>query len=738
MWGNCGATIPATTSCILTVSDGNGLMAIGSVTITSDAQPSVQTFAVTLPNPRIAGAPIRDQLWSSDTRLVYLYPPQFQGSVTGSVPITIWNVGTASATINSITASGSLSETDNCGTQASGGGILAPGSNCSLQVSLTAGGSQPSLSIVYDTNQQENDYIFGTSVTTQQLTLSASSINFGTQQVNGVAIPREVTATNTGDVALSAPSASLQGDLEFVLTGNTCTSSLAPHQSCVVAIQFNPDADGTPTANLSIAGQQVALTGQGQIGSLVTVSPLELDFPPVIAGKSATMPLNLTNASSAAVGITEISFSLTNFTETDNCQSEVPAGGTCTMQISFSPQQLGSLEGYLTIEFSGGVVAQIVTLTGSGTTPFQVSPSSLNFGSSTTVGSSSVAQSVSIGTEGPAAPQSYGLNITGDFVITQNPCPNPMPEFQGCALQVSFQPKTPGQQQGTLTISYPGLSAQSIVTLTGSAVTPEPVFSSASTLTFGNRALGSTIQEAVTISNPGNAILSISGFALGGANASDFQVAAGHCSTVAPGANCGIQVAFTPGAVGQRLATLTISDNAQSSPQSLALSGSGVSAFSMQIASGSPSITVAPGGSATYQMVVSASPGFSGVVQFVCTGAPQNANCLVQPASVDFSNSSSANVVVTVSTSGASVSMETDSPIFLAALCIPMIIGFRRRARNIAAGLVLLLMLLALGCGGGGSAQSSSSLTPSGTYTLTVIGSTGTQNQSIALTLQVN
>ena len=47
-WGNCGSIIPATTSCILTVSDSLGQTATGSITITSDANPSVQTFAVTL------------------------------------------------------------------------------------------------------------------------------------------------------------------------------------------------------------------------------------------------------------------------------------------------------------------------------------------------------------------------------------------------------------------------------------------------------------------------------------------------------------------------------------------------------------------------------------------------------------------------------------------------------------------------------------------------------------------
>jgi hypothetical protein len=315
-----------------------------------------------------------------------------------------------------------------------------------------------------------------------------------------------------------------------------------------------------------------------------------------------------------------------------------------------------------------------------------------------------------------------------------------MPGFQGCALQISFQPKTLGPQQGAFTISYPGLSGQSIVTLTGSAVAPQPVFSSPSNLTFGNRILGSTIQQTVTISNAGNANLLISGLALGGANASDFQVAGGQCSSVAPGMNCGIQVGFTPGAVGQRLATLNISDNAQNSPQSVALSGTGVSPFTMQMPSGFSSVTITRGGSATYQITVSASPGFTGVVQFGCTGAPQNATCSLQPASVDFSISSSANIIVTISTTGATTAfIAPGSPLILAVLLFtPVIFCFRRRLTITAPALVLMVLLLGVGCGGGSTQTPSSSAgTPPGTYTLTVTGSSSTQTQSVAITLVV-
>ena len=46
---------------------------------------------------------------------------------------------------------------------------------------------------------------------------------------------------------------------------------------------------------------------------------------------------------------------------------------------------------------------------------------------------------------------------------------------------------------------------------------------------------------------------------------------------MAPGANCAINVVFTPGANGSRSAKLLVADNAAGSPQSVALSGAGIS-----------------------------------------------------------------------------------------------------------------------------------------------------------------
>jgi hypothetical protein len=70
--------------------------------------------------------------------------------------------------------------------------------------------------------------------------------------------------------------------------------------------------------------------------------------------------------------------------------------------------------------------------------------------------------------------------------------------------------------------------------------------------------------------------LGVTSLAITGANASDFAEMADTCgSSVAAGGTCTIGVTFTPSAVGQRAATLGITDNASGSPQTVNLSGTG-------------------------------------------------------------------------------------------------------------------------------------------------------------------
>jgi hypothetical protein len=95
-------------------------------------------------------------------------------------------------------------------------------------------------------------------------------------------------------------------------------------------------------------------------------------------------------------------------------------------------------------------------------------------------------------------------------------------------------------------------------------------------LSLGSLNVGTaSAAQAVTLSNTGNAALTITSIAVMGANAGDFAQTNTCGSSVAAAANCTISVTFTPSASGARTASLSITDNASGSPQTVSLTGTG-------------------------------------------------------------------------------------------------------------------------------------------------------------------
>jgi hypothetical protein len=100
---------------------------------------------------------------------------------------------------------------------------------------------------------------------------------------------------------------------------------------------------------------------------------------------------------------------------------------------------------------------------------------------------------------------------------------------------------------------------------------------SPSSLNFGIQVVGTqSPAQKVTLTNTGKIALTISSIAVTGTDKTDF-VQQNNCGKgLAPGASCTIGVAFTPTQLGPRTAAVTITDNVVGSPQSVPLSGFGV------------------------------------------------------------------------------------------------------------------------------------------------------------------
>ena len=438
-----------------------------------------------------------------------------------------------------------------------------------MQLTIPGSDTASSLTVSFDNTQQQSFSFFSPSVSGNPI-LSIAGINFPLQFVGGVSLPRTITVTNTGNSAITVPSPILTGDPQFSVAGDTCPNPLPSHQSCVIGVLFTPTLDSAPSATLNIGSNTVQLVARGQINSAIQISPLELDFFRTIVHEGGqTSSLTLTNSLSTPVSISGITISSGDFTQTNDCAGQIPAQGTCSIQVTYVPQTVGQSRGTLTVNFVGAV-AQATTLTGISVTPFQVTPA-VRESFSAPVGGTSAQQGVSIGNIDTSS-RAYTLTVTGDFAIAQNLCVNPLPanglNNSGCSPLVVFQPKASGPAQGTFTVNYPGLTETNVVTLQGigSSVAAAPL-----QLNFPVTTIGQSSSLDVTLTNSGGTAEPIIGLTLASL---DFSLANACQGVVPANGSCTLHVTFAPRFDSPSTATLTISlaDGAQ---YFVAVSGTG-------------------------------------------------------------------------------------------------------------------------------------------------------------------
>ncbi|MGB9031220.1 MAG: choice-of-anchor D domain-containing protein [Acidobacteriaceae bacterium] len=213
-----------------------------------------------------------------------------------------------------------------------------------------------------------------------------------------------------------------------------------------------------------------------------------------------------------------------------------------------------------------------------------ISPTNISFGTNIYQGSI-LAKTVTISNTGNAT-----LTFSGDPLIailsggnsnefaTVNLCPKTLAAGKSCTMVVGFVAGpfyTP--QTAMLKITDNAYSSPQIVNLSATVIDPVASFSVNSPLNFGTvKAKSGVASKPITITSVGGTALSITKVAIAGADSGDYSET-DSCTgkTLNPKATCSITVTFKPTAKGSRTATLVVTDNAQNSPQSISLSGTG-------------------------------------------------------------------------------------------------------------------------------------------------------------------
>jgi uncharacterized protein (TIGR03437 family) len=528
---------------------------------------------------------------------------------------TLTNSATTPLNITSIeiagTNAGDFTQTNTCGNS------VASNGSCTITVTFSPTGIGQRTALITITNDAagspQNVLLAGTGVTA--ITAAPNSLTFPATNVGATATAQTVTVTNGGSVAVAMKSFTFSGPnaSDFQQT-NTCGSSLAGGAGCTISVTFTPAAAGTRSATLSITHGDpaspltVPLSGTGSSEPAVALSPTSLTFGSVVYLKTSTpQAVTLTNTGGAALNITSVVITSANandFTQTNDCGNLVPAGETCTFTVTFTPHWTGPRTASLKITDSANGSPHMVSLTGTGIVKFTFSSASLTF-PSTPLGTSSAAQTVTV-TNPTAAATSIGIAVTGnnsgDFT-QESTCGTSLAVGASCIITVTFTPAVAGTRSATLSITGGDPASPQTVALSGTGSSGPAVALSPAALTFGDTVyLATSTPQTVTLTNSGTAPLNITSVAVTSTNANDFTLATNCGNSVAAATSCTFTIIFTPHWKGTRTASLTIADNANGSPHSVSLTGTGITAISVSPAS----LTFAPtlvGGKSAVQSV---------------------------------------------------------------------------------------------------------------------------------------
>jgi Abnormal spindle-like microcephaly-assoc'd, ASPM-SPD-2-Hydin len=219
------------------------------------------------------------------------------------------------------------------------------------------------------------------------ISLSASSLGFGTESVDYFSVTQTVTLTNSAvaPVTISSTGITITGtNPEDFLETDTCAgTTIAPGTSCTIDVNFWPGDAGTRSAVLRITDnaadspQRVALSGIGQF-AVAGVSPLALDFGNQVVGTtSAVKSVTIQNNSQADLAIFEADLGTTvafTATTSDCFVDAIAPGDSCTFDVRFRPQATGSSTGLLFIHDNAADSPRVVWLSGTGTLPATNTP----------------------------------------------------------------------------------------------------------------------------------------------------------------------------------------------------------------------------------------------------------------------------------------------------------------------------------------------------------------------------
>jgi hypothetical protein len=248
-----------------------------------------------------------------------------------------------------------------------------------------------------------------------------------------------------------------------------CADGYAPSTIMQVASSetfYGTTAGSTECAN-SASG--CVLFSLSSLSGGLSWSPASLNFGRQgFYETSAPKTVTLTNRTGSTLYLTsEILAPTAYFTMfANNCGASLAPKASCAVSVTFTPNELGSETGTLSVSDSALNSPQTVALTGTGITPATLTPTGTNFNTHH-VGSTSSARTFTLINHQSVTLTGITIAATGPFSVASTTCTSTLPMDSKCTISVTFSPTQTGPASGVLSVADSGGNSPQDSTLLG-------------------------------------------------------------------------------------------------------------------------------------------------------------------------------------------------------------------------------------------------------------------------------
>ena len=512
---------------------------------------------------------------------------------------------------------------------------------------------------------------------TAPISLSKTSLTFTTPS-GATSAPQTVTVTNSSSATVTLGTITATAD--YVISGTTCTSSLAAKGKCTFSIEFQPAfvgiIQGTAAVPFTTSNSNSPLVVNLTGTSLAPISfaPAKLTFSSQAVGTiSAAQSVAITNNSASAVTLNSVvpsaDFQIqSSGTTCPLTGGSLAAGSACTVEIQFAPTVVGGIGGALTVTNSASPNPLLLPLAGTGAAgagnfTLTAAPSSLSIAQGSS-GTSTITVNPLNGFNG-----SVSLAVTSALPsgVTASFNPSSTTTTSTLTLTASGSAAVGGPTTVTITGTSGSLTQTTTVSLT---VTVAPNFTLSAAPSSLSIAQGSSGTSTITV-NPlngfnGSVSLAVTSALPSGVTASFNPPSTTTTSTLT-------LTASGSAAVGGPT-TVTITGTSGSLTQTTTISLTVTSVPNFTLSASPNSLSIAQGSSGTSTITVNPLNGFNGSVSLTVTSTlPSGVTASFNPSSttttstltLTASGSAAAGGPTTVTITGTSGSLTQTTTISL-------------------------------------------------------------------------